>query len=145
MHSSSVYIDSYALCSSLKSASCHKDVNFGRILHCYVEKSGWLASVFVGSALVDFYAKLLCMDDADQMFDEIPVKNTVCVNALLLGFAEARMWPQVIQLIRRMPVLGLSVDGFTLSAALRVCIGLRALDLGMTVHGSIMRNVGGVA
>ncbi|KAL2468555.1 CRAL-TRIO domain-containing protein [Forsythia ovata] len=93
-------------------------------MHAHVQKSGWLSSVFVCSALVDFYAKLLSVNDAAMMFDEIPSKNTVCVNALLSGFAEAKMWDEVIQLVRRIPGLHLDVDNFTLSAALRACDGL---------------------
>ncbi|KAL0348472.1 UNVERIFIED_CONTAM: putative pentatricopeptide repeat-containing protein, mitochondrial [Sesamum angustifolium] len=130
MHSSGVYLDSYALCTSLKSASCLNNVFLGKMMHAYVEKSGWLNSVFVGSALVDFYAKLLCINDAVKMFDEIPVKNTVCANALMSGYAEAKMWDQGIQLVRRMPILGLAVDNFTMSAALRACSGLCALEFG---------------
>ncbi|KAL0376209.1 UNVERIFIED_CONTAM: putative pentatricopeptide repeat-containing protein [Sesamum calycinum] len=139
MHSSGVYLDSYALCTSLKSASCLKNVFLGKMMHAYVEKSGWLASVFVGSALVDFYAKLLCTNDAVKMFDEIPVKNTVCANALMSGYAEAKMWDQGIQLVRRMPILGLAVDNFTMSAALRACSGLCALEFGKQVHANIIR------
>ncbi|KAK6143411.1 hypothetical protein DH2020_023759 [Rehmannia glutinosa] len=141
MHHNSVYIDSYALCSSFKSVSCLKNVYFGRMMHGYVEKSGWVASVFVGSALVDFYAKLLCMNDAAMVFDEIPVKNTVCVNALLSGYAEAKMWGQLIELVRRMPLLCLAVDNFTLSAALRACCGLCAIKLGKQVHASVIRSI----
>ncbi|KAI3447965.1 hypothetical protein Pfo_004630 [Paulownia fortunei] len=141
MHYNSVYVDSYALCSSLKSSSCLKNVYFGKMMHAYVEKSGWLASVFVGSALVDFYAKLLCMNDAAMVFDEIPVKNTVCVNALMSGYAEAKMWGQGIELVRRMRQLSLAVDNFTLSAALRACSGLCALELGKQVHANVMRSI----
>ncbi|KAL3636807.1 hypothetical protein CASFOL_019106 [Castilleja foliolosa] len=141
MHHSSVYIDSYALCSSLKSVSCLKNVVFGKMTHAYVEKSGWLASVFVGSALIDFYAKLLYTDDAAKVFDEMPVRNTVCVNALLSGYAEAKMWAQGIELVRRMQMLRLPVDNFTLSAALRACSGLCAVKLGKEVHASVIRNV----
>ncbi|KAG8364389.1 hypothetical protein BUALT_Bualt19G0123800 [Buddleja alternifolia] len=111
------------------------------MMHAYVEKSGWLASVFVGSALVDFYAKLLCLNDAFKVFDEIPVKNIVCVNALMSGYAEAKMWEQGIELVRMMPFLSLSVDNFTLSAALRGITGLCAVELGKQVHANVVRNV----
>lgn len=141
MHYNSVYVDSYALCSSLKSVSCLKNCVLGRLLHAYVEKSGWLASVFVGSALVDFYAKLLCMSDASKVFDEIPEKNTVCVNALLSGYAEAKMWGEGIELVRRMPLLRLEADNFTLAAALRACSGLCAIELSKEVHASVVRRI----
>ncbi|KAL2469312.1 Pentatricopeptide repeat-containing protein [Forsythia ovata] len=138
MHVNGVYLDSYALCSSLTSLSCVKDVCFGKMMHAHVQKSGWLSSVFVCSALVDFYAKLLSVNDAAMMFDEIPSKNTVCVNALLSGFAEAKMWDEVIQLVRRIPGLHLDVDNFTLLAALRACAGLCEVEMGRQIHASVL-------
>nr|AYM00975.1 pentatricopeptide repeat protein [Salvia miltiorrhiza] len=141
MHRNSVYVDSYALCTSLKSASCLKKDVFGKLMHAYVEKSGWFASVFVGSALVDFYAKLWSMSDAAMVFDEIPEKNTVCANALLSGYAEAKMWGEGIELVRRMHLLRLETDNFTLSAALRACSGLCAVELGKEAHASVVRRI----
>ncbi|KAG6411965.1 hypothetical protein SASPL_124621 [Salvia splendens] len=144
MHRNSVYVDSYALCTSLKSASCLKNGVFGKSTHGYVEKSGWLASVFVGSALVDFYAKMCSVGDAAKVFDEIPERNTVCANALLSGYAEAKMWGEGIELVRRMPLLGLETDHFTFSAALRACSGLCAVELGKEVHAGVVRRVNDV-
>ncbi|KAL7082805.1 hypothetical protein ACP275_14G124800 [Erythranthe tilingii] len=141
MHYNGVYVDSYALCSSLKSASCLKN---GGMMHAYVEKSGWLASVFVGSALLDFYAKLSLMEDAAMVFDEIPNRNTVCVNALISGYAEAKMWGGAIGIVLRMPMLNLGVDNFTLASALRASSGLCNLELGKQIHARIVCGIGNV-
>ncbi|CAA0815628.1 Pentatricopeptide repeat-containing protein [Striga hermonthica] len=138
MHRNCIHIDSYALCSSLKSVTCLKNLCFGEMLHAHVEKSGWLASLFVGSALVDLYAKLLRMDDAAMVFDEMPETNTVCLNALLSGYAESKMWARVVELVLRMPVMKLPADNFTLSAALRACSGLCSVNLGKQVHARII-------
>ncbi|PRQ24103.1 putative tetratricopeptide-like helical domain-containing protein [Rosa chinensis] len=141
MHSSGVPIDTYALCSSLTAASSIKDVGFGRKIHAHVVKSGWCSSVFVGSALIDLYAKSLVIGDAGQVFDEMPLRNTVCANALLSGYGDAKLWTEAVELIRKMPALSLEYDHFTLSAALRACAGLAAVELGRQVHGYLMRSV----
>ncbi|XP_059653923.1 pentatricopeptide repeat-containing protein At3g12770-like [Cornus florida] len=141
MHINGVPIDTYALCSSLTASSGSRSVRFGKQLHAYVEKSGWLASVFVGSALIDLYAKSILINDASEMFDEIPVKNTVCANALLAGFAEAKMWDEGIEVVRKMRVLNLKYDNFTLSAVLRACAGLSAIEFGKQVHANVIRTV----
>ncbi|KZV53462.1 pentatricopeptide repeat-containing protein-like [Dorcoceras hygrometricum] len=141
MHNNSVFLDSYALCCALKSMSCLENVFLGKLMHSYVEKSGWLASVFVGSALVDFYARMSCIDDAAMVFDEIPNKNTVCVNALMSGYGGAKLWDQGVQLVRGMQVLGLEADSFTFSAALRSCTGLYDVELGKQIHGIVFRKV----
>ncbi|XP_057966071.1 pentatricopeptide repeat-containing protein At3g12770-like [Malania oleifera] len=141
MHITGVPLDTYALCSSLTASSTVKNVTVGKQLHAHVAKLGWTSSVFVGSALVDLYAKALLIGDASHMFDEIPVKNTVCANALLSGFVEAKLWVEGLELVQRMPVLSLKPDHFTLSAALRVCAGLSAVELGKQVHANLIRTI----
>ncbi|XP_059434929.1 pentatricopeptide repeat-containing protein At2g13600-like [Corylus avellana] len=141
MQINGVPIDSYTLCSSLTASSSIRNVRVGKQVHALVAKSGWSSSVFVGSALVDLYAKSLVIDDAEVMFDEIPVKNTVCANALLSGYGEAKMWLEGLDLVRKMPVMNLDYDHFTMSAILRACAGLSAFEFGMQVHAYLIRTV----
>ncbi|KAJ1386331.1 Tetratricopeptide-like helical domain superfamily [Sesbania bispinosa] len=139
MHKNDVPLDTYALCSTLTASSKLKDVYFGRQIHAHVGKSGWSASVFVGSALINMYSKLSNVKDAALVFDEIPEKNTVCANALLSGYGEAGLWVQELELVRKMPVLKLKYDHFTLSASLRACTGLSAVEMGRQLHCYLLR------
>ena len=141
MHTNGVPLDTYSFCCSSVASCSMKDVKFGAQIHSLVEKSGWLSSVFVGSALVDLYAKLSLINDAEKMFDEIPVKNTVCANALLSGYGEVNQWVEVLELVRKMRALNLKCDHFTLSAMSRACAGLSTIELGRQVHGSVIRMV----
>ncbi|CAI9104661.1 OLC1v1003384C1 [Oldenlandia corymbosa var. corymbosa] len=141
MHFNGVSMDSYAICSSLTSSSGDQNLIFGEIMHAFVVKSGWFSSVFVGSALIDLCAKLSGIDDATKVFDEMPVKNTVCVNALLSGLAEAKMWNQGLKLVRKIPWLELDYDHFTFAAALRCSVGLSAMEFGRQIHGIVVRQV----
>lgn len=141
MHINGVPIDTYTLCSSLTASSSIRNVKFGQQVHALVAKSGWSSSVFVGSALVDLYSKSLVIDDAEGVFDEIPEKNSVCANALLSGYGEAKMWLEGLKLVRKMPVLNLDYDHFTLSAILRACAGLSAIEFGMQVHAYLIRRI----
>ncbi|KAK7409782.1 hypothetical protein VNO78_00095 [Psophocarpus tetragonolobus] len=139
MHSNGVPLDTYALCSTLTASSKLKYLNLGKQIHAHVGKSGWSSSVFLGSALIDLYSKLSDVRDAALLFDEIPVKNTVCANALLSGYGEAGLLVQELELVRKMPTLKLKHDHFTLSAALRACTGLSAVEIGRQVHCYLLR------
>lgn len=141
MHMNGICIDTYSLCSALSACSDSKSVEFGTQLHTHVEKSGCLSNVFVGSALIDFYSKMMRINDAREVFDEMPIRNTVCVNALLSGYIESEMWDRGLELIREMPILRLDFDNFTLSAALRACTGLYAMQLGKEVHAKLIRTI----
>ncbi|KAL2925153.1 hypothetical protein RDABS01_006524 [Bienertia sinuspersici] len=124
MHIHGVPLDTYALCSALTVASSAKTVSFGKQIHTQVVKTGWSPSVFVGSAVVGLYSRSLLIDDAELAFHEIPSKNSVCANALLAGYGEAKFWTRGIELFRKMPLLNLDYDRFTLTAALCACAGV---------------------
>ncbi|KAF7142357.1 hypothetical protein RHSIM_Rhsim05G0065000 [Rhododendron simsii] len=104
-HINGVDIDSHALCSSLTASSDIKDVEFDKQLHTHVIKLSWLSSVFVGSALIDLFAKLLLIDDAAELFDDMPFRNSVCSNALMYG-----MWNEIEQFREEMKERGLEKD-----------------------------------
>ncbi|XP_058785678.1 pentatricopeptide repeat-containing protein At3g12770-like isoform X2 [Vicia villosa] len=116
MHTNGVSLDTYALCTTLTASSKLKDFNFGKQIHAHVRKS----------ALV---------------FDEIPDKNTVCANALLSGYCEAGLWIKGVELVRKMPLLKLKYDHFTLSAALRACTGLSSVEMGRQLHSYLLRTM----
>ncbi|KAF5727845.1 hypothetical protein HS088_TW22G01542 [Tripterygium wilfordii] len=141
MHANGVPLDTYSLCSSFTAATSVGDAELGKQVHGLYVKSGWSSSVFVGSSLVGLYSKLLFIRDAEVVFDEIPVKNTVCANTLLSGYGEAKMWIEGLELARRMPILNLSYDNFSLSAMLRACAGLSAVELGKQVHAYVIHKI----
>lgn len=141
MHVNGVSLDTYALCSSLTASCSIRGVDFGKQIHTYVTKSGWGSSVFLGSALVDFYSKSMVILDAAKVFDEIPVKNTVCANALLSAYSDAKMWGNGIKLLQSMPGLNLCYDNWTFSMALSICAGLYAIKLGSQIHAKVIRTI----
>jgi pentatricopeptide repeat protein len=49
----------------------------GRHAHEHIIQSGWDSNVFVGSSLVDMYAKCGNMEDAWTMFTNMPSQNVV--------------------------------------------------------------------
>jgi pentatricopeptide repeat protein len=59
----------------------------GRRVHEQIIESGQGSDVFVGSTLVDMYAKCGSMDDACGVFNKLPAPNVVTWNAILAGCA----------------------------------------------------------
>ncbi|CAL9189640.1 unnamed protein product [Musa hybrid cultivar] len=133
--------DSYSFCTVLTVASSLKAACLGRQIHACALRSGWICSIFVCGALIDCYARSLAVEDASQLFDEMAVRNTVCVNSLLGGYVESRLWTEGLHLFRRMRELKLEPDGFTLSAILRICAEAPAISLGLQVHAHLLRRI----
>jgi pentatricopeptide repeat protein len=60
----------------------------GRPAHEQIIQSGCESDVFVGSSLVDMYAKCGSMEDAQIVFNKMPSRNVVSWNAMLSPHAK---------------------------------------------------------
>ncbi|CAN6454760.1 unnamed protein product [Victoria cruziana] len=59
----------------------------GKEMHSYALKNDILYSnIGVGSALVDVYAKCGCLGAARRIFDEMPKRNIITWNSLIMGY-----------------------------------------------------------
>ncbi|KAJ0964166.1 hypothetical protein J5N97_029288 [Dioscorea zingiberensis] len=139
MHELGAKLDTYTLCSSVLAASSAGATHVGEQLHAFSVKSGWMSSVFVGGALIGFYSKVNRVVCARKVFDEIPLKNTVCVNALLNGYIECQRLRESISLVREMFGLGLEPDECTLSGILRVSAETTSITFGLQAHAYLLR------
>ena len=90
-----VPLDSYALCSALRSTPTAAET-----LHALAAKSGWLGSVFVSCALAASYGGSGRYLDARRLFDESPAKNGVFGNAVLADYVGAVKWAPVLGFAR---------------------------------------------
>ncbi|MED6145474.1 Pentatricopeptide repeat-containing protein [Stylosanthes scabra] len=62
-------------------------LELGRTVHALAVKACVEENIFVGSALVDMYGKCGSIDNAEQVFGEMPQRNLVTWNALIGGYA----------------------------------------------------------
>lgn len=60
-------------------------VGLGRQIHGQVVKFGFGAYVFVGSPLVDMYAKMGLVSEAKQVFDEVQERSMLMYNTMITG------------------------------------------------------------
>ncbi|XP_020577447.1 putative pentatricopeptide repeat-containing protein At3g23330 [Phalaenopsis equestris] len=141
MHRIALPLDSYSLCSALSAASSpqSKAVKLGNQIHAYFSKSGVMSNIFVGGALIDFYARTGAIPDAHQVFVQIPVRNAVCLNALLNGYVEEKLWMEGLSLFRSS--YRLNPDGYTISAVLKICAEMSFILLGMQCHAYLIRRI----
>jgi hypothetical protein len=64
----------------------------GKHAHAHIIQNGLEFDVFVGSSLVDMYAKCGSIADAWIMFNKMPFQNVVISNAMVLGHAKCGQW-----------------------------------------------------
>ncbi|ONK68912.1 uncharacterized protein A4U43_C05F17330 [Asparagus officinalis] len=115
-------------CIALNSLVC------GELIHAKAVKHNLSTSVYVGSSLVDFYAKSKRWEDAYAMFSEVPNKNVVTWNALITGYSNKDSSDMLV-LVREMLCSGFRPNEFTFSSILRKA---SALDL-WQLHSLVIR------
>ncbi|KAL5988701.1 hypothetical protein ACLOJK_026801 [Asimina triloba] len=114
----------------------------GAWAHAYVERRGLSLNRFVGTTLIDMYARCGRADLANQVFDELPVKDTLCFNALIRGLAVHGHCQRALWLFDQMMREGVEVDDVTILAVMSACAhvgwvaeGRRHFESMKGVHG----------
>ncbi|KAF9608192.1 hypothetical protein IFM89_007814 [Coptis chinensis] len=107
--------------SALKACAQLEAVLHGKGIHSTVKKTPFLSNVFVGSALIDMYAKCGFVSDAFRVFDSMPERNEVSWKAMILGYARNGFCREALQLMYRMQAEGIKVDDYTQTTVLSAC------------------------
>lgn len=120
-------------------SACSKlgDLSLGRRLHRYIHDNSVKRDVFVRDALVDMFLKCGDADFAYETFNEIPVKNVVSWNSMILGLAQQGKFKEALTVFEEMRKEGVQPDDITLVGTLNSCANLGLLEVGRWVHSYI--------
>eukprot|EP01018_Ginkgo_biloba_P012605 Gb_10908 [translate_table: standard] len=129
----------YTLCSVLRACAGFLALAQGKQVHAYIIKTSFDLNVFVGTTLVDMYAKCRRIEDARHVFDKMPERNAVLWTAIISGYAQNGNGEEALQFFWDMHRAGVNSNQFTFPSVLGVCGNLLALDQGKQVHASIIR------
>ncbi|KAM0918062.1 hypothetical protein ACQ4PT_009072 [Festuca glaucescens] len=112
----------------------------GQRVHGAAVRYGLDRNVFVGSSLINLYAKCGCIGEAMRVFDFSCGKNIVMWNAMLNGLVRNELQEEAIQMFRYMFRLGLEAGEFTFVGVLGACAYMGSHCLGRQVHCVTMKN-----
>ncbi|XP_022891201.1 putative pentatricopeptide repeat-containing protein At1g68930 [Olea europaea var. sylvestris] len=130
-------------------------VDLGRGIHGLIVKCGFESYVFVGSPLVDMYAKCGLICEAKRVFDELPERNLVMYNTMIMGFMRCGMVGESEHLFRGMPekdsiTWTTMITGLTQNGLLKEAVDLfremrfKDFDIDQFTFGSILTACGGL-
>uniref|UniRef100_A0A0D3AZR3 DYW domain-containing protein n=1 Tax=Brassica oleracea var. oleracea TaxID=109376 RepID=A0A0D3AZR3_BRAOL len=106
-------------------------------LHCLSLKACLDTHVYVGTALLDLYAKCGMIKDAVDVFEFMQEKTSVTWSSMVAGYVQNRSYEEALLLYRRGQRMSLEQNQFTLSSVICACSNLAALIEGKQMHAVI--------
>ena len=124
----------------LKACGSIKDAQKGSEIHAEIVKHGMLGNDSVlGTALVDMYAKCGALAKAQQVFDVLPIQNTVSWNVLISGYCQHGHCEEALKCFQEMRCQGVSPNSITFACVLKICGKLGAVEKGKNIHEEMLR------
>ncbi|KAK0571267.1 hypothetical protein LWI29_013403 [Acer saccharum] len=121
MRLSGVQPDEYTFPILVKASSCLTALEQGRQIHANVIKLDCASDPFVGTSLIDMYAKCGNIEDAYQLFKRMDANNIALWNAMLVGLAQHGNGEEALKLFKVMKTHGIAPDRVTFIGVLSAC------------------------
>uniref|UniRef100_A0A5B7BFF3 DYW domain-containing protein n=1 Tax=Davidia involucrata TaxID=16924 RepID=A0A5B7BFF3_DAVIN len=131
--------DDHTFPSAIKACAILSRCDIGQSIHCLALKTGFDCDVFVGSSVVDMYAKCGEIGDARKAFDGMPERNVVSWSGMIYGYTQLGEDEEALRLFKQALWEDLDVNDFTFSSVIRVCGSSTLLELGKQIHGLCLK------
>ncbi|XVF05881.1 hypothetical protein REPUB_Repub06bG0000200 [Reevesia pubescens] len=141
MRSSGVYPNHFTFSAVLPACASTSIPLHGQQMHCLISKHGYEAYVFVGSALVDMYAKCHDMGLAEKVFVALPERNLVSWNSMIVGCLFNSLHHNAVLTFRAvMREDLLSPNQVSFASVLTASANIGAHEFGKQVHGLVVKH-----
>lgn len=131
--------DSSTFTVTIKACMALNDLEKGEEVWRKAVECGYEADVFVGSSILNLYAKIGTMDKALALFNKMQRRDMVCWTTMVTGFAHSRKPKEALQMFRRMQREGIEGDGVVIVGVIQACSCLGIMNLCLSVHGHLIR------
>lgn len=123
----------------LKACSILAVLELGKQIHNHIICSGFQLDIFVGSALVDMYAKCGSVEDARLVFFKLPERDTVTWSAMVAGYAQHGHGQEALEVFQQMQEESIEPSIITFVGILKGCSSIAALEHGKEIHTCIIK------
>ncbi|KAJ8452339.1 hypothetical protein Cgig2_006144 [Carnegiea gigantea] len=136
----SVIPNSFTLSSVCTACISLKDIDMGKKVHGLVIKHGATEDVFIGTSIVDLYAKCGDMNEAAKNFLRMRVHNVVSWTAMISGYVQKGDVISAIKLFNKMRKLGIEVNNYTITSIFSACAKFLMTDVALQMHSWILKS-----
>lgn len=131
--------DSFTLSSVLPIFAEYVDVVKGKEIHSYAIRHGFDADLFIGSSLIDMYAKCTRVEDSCRVFNLLSQRDAISWNSIIAGCVQNGMFDEGLRFFRHMLKAKIKPRHVSFSSMMSACANLTTLHLGKQLHGYIIR------
>ncbi|KAB5513639.1 hypothetical protein DKX38_027545 [Salix brachista] len=114
----------------------------GKQIHGYIGRNEACVSVFIGTALIDFYGKVGCLSNAIKVYNQMVVKKSCTWNAIISSLANNGREEQALDTFKKMKEEGLCPNEVTFVAVLTACARAKLLEIGLELFQSMAGEFG---
>jgi pentatricopeptide repeat protein len=124
---------------ALKACSGIGAIDKGKQIHCEIARKGLLrGKVMLGGALVDMYAKCGVLAEAQEVHDDLPLRNVVSWSALISGYSQEERGYEALRCFELMTNEGISPNEITFVCVVKACASINDVERGEQIHGEIV-------
>ncbi|XP_028111894.1 pentatricopeptide repeat-containing protein At2g13600 isoform X1 [Camellia sinensis] len=139
MHKENFELNEYSFGSALRACAGLGDQKMGTQIHASVAKSRYSFDVFMGSALIDMYAKCGSVACARKVFDGMTERNIVSWNSLITCYEQNGPTSEALDVFVRMKACGFEPDEVSLASVVSACASLLAITEGREIHARAVK------
>ncbi|KAG8379182.1 hypothetical protein BUALT_Bualt07G0061600 [Buddleja alternifolia] len=136
---SSLSPNAFTFSSVLTACAAVHELELGKSIHGRVIKCGNEADIFVGTSIVDLYAKSESMCDAVKQFKLMPMRNVVSWTAVISGFVQKGDSASAVRVLNDMQKMGEEINNFTVSSVLAACANPSMFGEALQIHCWIVK------
>ncbi|XP_076896787.1 pentatricopeptide repeat-containing protein At3g24000, mitochondrial-like [Bidens hawaiensis] len=114
-------------------------IHEGKMVHTHVMNSRFNHYMVIQNTAVNMYAKCGCLDDARQVFDQMPVKDMVTWTAMITGYSQNDEPEEALVMFLQMLSGGLKPNHFTFSSLLKAAGARTDEREGEQIHGYCLK------
>jgi pentatricopeptide repeat protein len=123
----------------LKACTNLKDLAYGKSMHVNIVQESFESILTVISTLVVMYAKLGCLFDAYELFNQTVEKDVVLWSAIIAGFSDLGYAEEAIKLYEEMHQACVQPNEVTFACVLKACASLASINQGKVIHTAIIK------
>ncbi|KAL6655590.1 hypothetical protein ACP70R_006416 [Stipagrostis hirtigluma subsp. patula] len=131
--------NSFTYSGALSACAAGAELAVGRAVHGMVLRRDPEYDVFVGTSIVNMYAKCGDMGAAMREFWRMPVRNVVSWTTAIAGFVQEEEPASAMVLLSEMVRSGVAINKYTATSILLACSQMSMIREASQVHGMIMK------